>query len=204
MSEMMDKQEFTNRSLAAVAGISEGAVRNILKYGIDGRAKDPDARTLRSIADALDVNPIDLFRLAGYLPPAPDAHSARADLFANVFDNLTPENQDAVIGVLDAFSKEPVKPLFELQLKDNTNPAFEGFELDTLFLLRTVANHLIAELKITEASDLKRITDDTLLPPNNRLWGTVPINSKQRVIALIRHKLSLDYDPTMVDPEWRE
>lgn len=200
----MNKQNHNNVSLAALAGVSEGVIRNLLKFGNDAKAKDPDARTLRKVADALNVNALYLFRLAGYIPPAPDAHSPRADLFADVFDKLTPENQEAVIGVLDAFSKEPVKHLFDLQLKDNANRELEGFELDTLFVLRTVANHLIAELNITEVSDLNRITDETVIPPNNRLWSTVPLRSKQRVVALIRHKLSLDYDPTMVDPEWRD
>jgi hypothetical protein len=34
-------------------------------------------------------------------------------------------------------------------------------------------------------------------------WNDLPQSTQERIKALIRHKLSLDYDPTMVDPEWR-
>jgi hypothetical protein len=34
-------------------------------------------------------------------------------------------------------------------------------------------------------------------------WKDLPMSTQQRVKALMEHKLSLDYDPTMVDPEWR-
>ena len=42
----MEARQHSNRSLAAAAGVSEGAVRNILKYGEDPKARGSDARTL--------------------------------------------------------------------------------------------------------------------------------------------------------------
>jgi hypothetical protein len=35
-------------------------------------------------------------------------------------------------------------------------------------------------------------------------WGDLPQMMQKRVKALIEQKLSLDYNPTMVDPEWRD
>ena len=35
-------------------------------------------------------------------------------------------------------------------------------------------------------------------------WGDLPQATQTRIKALIEHKLSLDYDPTMLDPEWRD
>lgn len=59
-------------------------IRNLLKHGADPHAKDPDPRTLRSVVDALDVNSIMLFRLAGYIPLEPNANSVRAEYLADV------------------------------------------------------------------------------------------------------------------------
>jgi transcriptional regulator with XRE-family HTH domain len=94
-------------SLAEAAGVSEGVIRNLLRHGIDPKAKDPDARTLRKVADALGIDSPKLFRLAGYIPPAPDANSVPAEYLADVFDQLPPEKQDAVMSVLEAMAEAP-------------------------------------------------------------------------------------------------
>src|SRR4051794_28586427 len=104
LADLMRSQNHNNSSLAAVAGVSESVIRNLLKHGTDSRAKDPDPRTLRRVADALGVDAMMLFRLAGYLPPQADANSVRAEYLADVFDELPPEKQDAVLGVLEAMS----------------------------------------------------------------------------------------------------
>jgi len=38
--------------------------------------------------------------------------------------------------------------------------------------------------------------------PNSE-WKDLPASTQERVKALIRPTLSLDYDPAMVDTEWR-
>src|SRR5690606_34395081 len=107
IADLMTKHDHTNRSLAAAAGVSESAVRNLLKVGEEKSAKDPDARTLSLVAKALDVDALRLFRLAGYIPPEPSAHSIRADYLAEMFDVLSTEKQDAVLGVLEAMIDQP-------------------------------------------------------------------------------------------------
>lgn len=202
ITELMEKQQHSNRSLAAAAGISEGAVRNLLKYGTDTRAKDPDARTLQQVANALGVNPLRLYRLAGYLPPAPDTHSVRAEFVADVFDRLPVDKQEAVLGVLDAMADQPAVTRTVQEIRsDRLNP-LAGFDLQSPHITRLMANELIAQYQMTETVDVDRIEPEAQVFQNQ--WKDLPQATQERIKALIRHKLSLDYDPTMVNPEWRK
>jgi transcriptional regulator with XRE-family HTH domain len=202
VSDLMEAHQHSNRSLAADAGISEGAVRNILKYGADPKAKEPDARTLREIADALNINPLILYRLAGYLPPAPDANSVRAEYLADVFDQLPPEKQDAVMSVLEAMAEAPRAKNTIQEMRRSSHDALAGMDLNFPAMIREAANQLIAQYAMTAPADVDRIERDAEVGGNR--WRDLPIATRKRIAALIRHKLSLDYDPTMVDPEWRE
>ena len=202
IAELMEKHQHSNRSLAASAGISEGAVRNLLRYGIDENAKDPDARTLQQVAYAVGVNPLRLFRLAGYLPPIPDTHSVRAEFVADVFDTLSVEKQEAVLGVLDAMAGSPsVTNIVRKIRSDQSNP-LAGFDLHMTHVIRMIANDLIVKYQITEAVDLNHIDPDAQIL--HYKWKDLPQSTQERIKALIQHKLSLEYDPTMVDPEWRK
>lgn len=201
IAELMEKHQHSNRSLAAAAGISEGAVRNLLKYGRDGRAKDPDARTLQQVANALGVNPLRLYRLAGYLPPTPDTHSVRAEFVADVFDRLPTDKQEAVLGVLDAMADSPLVTTTVKEIRSDSLNPLAGFDLLNPRITRLIANELIVKYQMTEVVDTDRIEPDAQVFQNK--WKDLPQATQKRIKALIRHKLSLDYDPTMVDPEWR-
>lgn len=202
IAEQMRKQQHNNVSLAASAGVSEGVVRNLLKFGIDAGAKDPDARTLRRVADALGVDALKLFRLAGYVPPQRDAFSVRAEYLAETFDELPPEKQDAVLGVIEAMADKTQRKAAIRQMRSDPKHPLAGIDLSLPNLARLLANHLIAQYQMTEAADIASIEPDTQVLQYK--WSDLPQATQQRVKALIRHKLSLDYDATMVDPEWRE
>lgn len=202
ITEMIEKQGYTNRSLASVAGVSESAVRNLLKFGIDAGAKDPDARTLRRVADALGVDALKLFRLAGYVPPQRDAFSVRAEYLAETFDELPPEKQDAVLGVIEAMADKTQRKTAIRQMRSDPKHPLAGIDLSLPNLARLMANHLIAQYQMTEAADIASIEPDAQVLQYK--WSDLPQATQQRVKSLIRHKLSLDYDATMVDPEWRE
>lgn len=198
----MTKHDHTNRSLAAAAGVSESAIRNLLKVGGEKSAKDPDARTLSLVAKALDVDALRLFRLAGYIPPEPSAHSIRADYLAEMFDMLSTEKQDTVLGVLEAMIDHPAGREAIQEMRQNPKNLLAGIDLANPRLARTLANELIAEMQMKHASEVTRIQPDTKVL--QYIWRDLPTSTQQRVKALIEAKLSLDYDPTMVDPEWRE
>ncbi len=202
IADLMLKHDHTNRSLAAAAGVSESAIRNLLKVGEEKGAKDPDARTLSLVAKALEVDALRLFRLAGYIPPEPSAHSIRADYLAEMFDVLPTEKQDAVLGVLEAMIDQPAGREAIQEMRQNPNNLLAGIDLANPGLARTIANELIAELRMKHANEVTRIQPETKVL--QYMWKDLPPSTQQRVKALIEHKLSLDYDPTMVDPEWRD
>lgn len=202
VADLMRQQQHNNSSLAAVAGVSESVIRNILKHGLEANAKDPDARTLRRVADALGVDALKLFRLAGYIPPQRDAFSVRAEYLAETFDELPPEKQDAVLGVIEAMADKTQRKAAIRQMRSNPKHPLAGIDLSLPNLARLLANHLIAQYQMTEAADIASIEPDAQVLQYK--WSDLPQATQQRVKALIRHKLSLDYDATMVDPEWRE
>ena len=202
VADLMKKHNHNNSSLAAVAGVSESVIRNLLKHGLETRVKDPDPRTLRRVADALDVDAIKLFRLAGYIPPQAKANSVRAEYLADVFDELPPEKQDAVLGVLEAMTDNYTrKETIHVMREEPANP-LAGFDLNSPRLIRLMANKLIAHYQMEAPLESERIEPDVNV--SGHIWEDLPSSTQQRVKALIEHKLSLDYDPTMVDPEWRD
>jgi hypothetical protein len=202
IADLMRRHNHNNVSLAAAAGVSEGVIRNLLKHGLETRVKDPDPRTLRRVADALDVDAIMLFRLAGYIPPPAKANSVRAEYLADVFDELPPEKQDAVLGVLEAMTDNYTrKETIHLMREEPANP-LAGFDLNSPRLIRLMANKLIAHYRMEAPLESDRIEPDVNV--SGYIWKDLPTSTQQRVKALIEQKLSLDYDPTMVDPEWRD
>ncbi|NUQ04693.1 MAG: hypothetical protein HUU31_12475 [Anaerolineae bacterium] len=202
VAELMRKRKHNNVSLAEAARVSEGVIRNLLKVGIDPKAKDPDPRTLRRVADALDIDALMLFRLAGYIQPAPDANSVRAEYLADVFDSLAPEKQDAVMGVLEAMADQgQVKAVIQ-EMRHGSQPALAGMDINFPALIREAANQLIAHYAMTAPADVSRIGPG--IEVLRTQWKDLPEGTQMRIMALIRRKLSLDYDPTMVETEWRD
>jgi transcriptional regulator with XRE-family HTH domain len=202
IADLMKRHEHNNVSLAAAAGVSEGVIRNLLKHGIETRVKDPDPRTLRRVADALDVDALMLFRLAGYIPPQANANSVRAEYLADVFDELPPEKQDAVLGVLEAMTDNLTrKETIQVMREEPSNP-LAGFDLNSPRWVRLMANKLIVHYQMEAPLESERIEPDVEV--FGYVWQDLPVSTQKRVKALIEHKLSLDYDPTMVDTEWRE
>lgn len=202
LEEQMQKRGLSNRALARAAGISEAAVRNLLKHGIEGETKDPDPRTLNAVAEQLRVDALKLYRLAGYVEPPGPANSVRAEYLADIFDRLPPERQDAVMGVIEALTDEEIAK-HNVQ-KMRKAPSDELVGIDEMFpgLIRLAANHLIAEYKMVDSQDVRLIDPDATVPPGNQ-WQDLTERTRQRIIALIRYKLSVEYDPTLVDEEWR-
>jgi transcriptional regulator with XRE-family HTH domain len=201
VADLMKKHNHNNSSLAAVAGVSESVIRNLLKHGLETRVKDPDPRTLRRVADALDVDAIMLFRLAGYIPPQSNANSVRAEYLADVFDELPPEKQDAVMSVLEAMSTNAVHRRAVQEMRDEPDNPVAGIDDLLAGWLRMMANKLIAHYQMEAPLESDRIEPDVQV--YGHTWKDLPAATQRRIKALIEHKLSLDYDPTMVDPKWR-
>ncbi len=91
--------------------------------------------------------------------------------------------------------------MFDEVIRDNAKSPLAGFDFIDRGFVRTAANLLITQYDMTEAVDISRIEPDVKI--THRTWRELPTDTQERIKALIRHKLSLDYDPTMVDEEWR-
>jgi hypothetical protein len=159
-----------------------------------------EPRTLRRVADALNVNALMLFRMAGYLPPEPNGNSVHAEYLADIFDQLPREKQDAVMGVLEAMSESPSVKAVVQEMRRSNHP-LAGMDIQFPALLRELANHLLVKYGITDANHLDNIAPDAQVL--NYVWRDLPIETRERVKALIRRKLALSYNSTMVDEEWR-
>lgn len=201
IAERMRKYNHSNRSLAQAAGVSDTAIRNLLKFGVVNGAKEPDAQTLRKVAVALDVEPIRLFRLAGYIPADDRMYSTRAEYLAKVFDTLSEDRRQAILAVIETMLPESQVHVIGHMKADARNP-LAGLDINFPPVVRQIANQLIVMYRMTEPPDVHQIEPDAKIMQFN--WAELPVATQERVKALIRHKLSLDYDPTMVDPEWRE
>ena len=197
--EMMETHKHSNRSLADAAGVSEGAVRNLLKYGEDPDARDPDARTLRLIAEALNVNPLILYRLAGYLPPDPGANSVRAEYLADVFDNLSLAKQDAVMSVLEAMADSPQEKAAIREMRESASNWMIGMDLMP-HVFRDLANQMILEYNMTSPEHVDRIMGDVEIGYQTK-WSDMNELGQKRTKALIRHKLMLEYNASMEESE---
>ena len=207
LSRELQSRQMSQRALAMGAGISESVVRNLLKHGIDPQAKDPDAHTLRAVADYLSIAPSVLFQLAGYLPSPPDAHTVRADFVAGVFDHLSPEKQDAVLGVIEALTDHAQDKLTIPEVRANPNNDFAGFDLYTDEILMLAANRLILTAQADYASDLDKpgaIPLDLSFSPIGPPWAGLDEPVRQRILGLAKAKLNLRFEPTMVDIKWRK
>lgn len=201
VADLMEQRHHNNSSLAQAAGVSESAVRNLLKVGRDPRAKDPDARTLRRVADALDVDPLKLFRLAGYIPAQADQISVRAEYLGTLFDRMPPENQAAVLSLFEALADRPQVRAAMQAMRQETATALTGIDLVQPGALRVAANRLISDYQMLEAADVLRIEPQTKV--FGTPWERLPESTRQRVKALIVAKLNLRFDPSMVDELYR-
>ena len=198
ISDVMELKNHSNRSLAAAAGISEGAVRNLLKYGEEEGVKEPDARTLRAVAEALDIKPATLFKLAGYLPRERVNNSWQAVYVADVFDRLPPDKQDIVMGVLEAIVNSPEE---KAKIQERRQRAQKKETLGSIpTIVREAANTLIVRYGMNSPEDVENIEDETSVV--GQRWDRLDPQMQLQIISLIERKLALDYDPNMSVTDW--
>ncbi len=201
VADLMEKHQHNNSSLAQTAGVSESAVRNLLKVGLVASAKDPDGRTLRKIAHALGVDPLKLFRLAGYIPSSADKISVRAEYLGVLFDRMPSEKQDAVLSLFEALADRPQAKSNVQAMRQEMKNVLAGIDLALPGALRIAANRLITQYQMIEPQDIDRI--DPAAQVFGTDWERLPEDTRERIKALIRFKLELGFDSSMVDEYYR-
>ncbi len=196
----MTLYNLSNRALAETAEVSEGAVRNLLKHGEEEDAKDPDPHTLRKVANALNTHPVVLFRLAGYIPPDRGANSFVAKFLADTFDKLPELKKHILISILEALVDDPQQKLVIREMMEGEKAIKEKWAPVVLPIVRDAANQLMAEYHMTKTEHVHRIRPDTEVAGVE--WRNLPDFTQDQIIALIEHKLTLEFDPDMIDSGW--
>jgi len=87
------------REFGRRGGMTSAAISNVLS----GYRK-PGYRLCRGIARALEMNPEDVFRRAGLLPPAPDLDDPQLKAALFLFEKLTVADQERVLAIMKALA----------------------------------------------------------------------------------------------------
>lgn len=86
--------ERSARAMATYAGIGVGTANNLIK-----NEGSPDPKTLRKVAEYLNVPPETLFRLAGYLPPEPEIDTKK-QMALHLLSQLNDDSLDRMLDFL--------------------------------------------------------------------------------------------------------
>jgi hypothetical protein len=104
--------------------------------------------------------------------------------------------------VLEVMTDEPIfKSTIEVMRQKAADP-LSGMDI-TFPSLLGAANKLIVKCQMLREEDMEQIKPDTQVL-ERYTWQKLPAEIRQHILALVRHKISVNYDPTMVDPEWRQ
>ena len=201
LSRILAERNMTNRDLARGAGVSDSVIGNLLKHGSDEKAKDPDPRTLRAVADFLGINPTHLFVLTGYLPPQ-GSISVRAQMIGEAFDRMPLDRQNALLGVVEALAiDEQDKARFK-EIYDKPGNVFAGIDMGDNHWLRTVANSLLKSGRVAQL-DQYAFVDQNDEIPDGPMFSSLTKPTQERLLGLLTAKFALDYEDWMVDEDFR-
>lgn len=95
LKEVLEQRHLSGNQLAQLAGISEGSVRNLLKQGVEEEVSGPHPLVLKAICQALRLDEIHVFQLAGYLSDESSSQtiSPAAEYLGLRFDRLPADHQ---------------------------------------------------------------------------------------------------------------
>lgn len=197
----LKQRNMTNRDLARGAGVSDSVVGNLLKHGSDPNAKDPDAHTLRAVADFLGINPLYLFILAGYVPPQ-GSISVRAQMIGEAFDRMPPDRQNALLGVVEALAVDEQDKVHFKEMYDESGNVFAGIDQGDNHWLRIIANSLLEHGRVAQLDKYAFVDQSTEIPDGPK-FSSLTKRTQERLLALLTAKFALNYGDWMVDEEFR-
>src|ERR1041385_5124218 len=117
LSYVMEQNNVSAGKLAQAAGVAENSIRNMLRFGLEDDAPAPSPKLLVAVADYLRLDPTWLFSLAGYLPTTRREIGVLGEYVAARFEELAPEQQNALLDKLEAFEKANGIPHFRKEIR---------------------------------------------------------------------------------------
>src|SRR5690349_8093975 len=117
LSYVMEQNNVSAGKLAQAAGVAENSIRNVLRFGLDDDAPAPSPKLLVAVADFLRLDPSWLFSLAGYLPTTRREIGVLGEYVAARFEELTPEQQNAMLDKLEEFETTNGIPHFRKEIR---------------------------------------------------------------------------------------
>src|SRR5262245_11911577 len=117
LSYVMEQNNVSAGKLAHAAGVAENSIRNVLRFGLGEDAPAPSPKLLVAVADFLRLDPSWLFSLAGYLPTTRREIGVLGEYVAARFEELTPEQQNALLDKLEEFEKANGIPQYRKEIR---------------------------------------------------------------------------------------
>jgi len=203
LSEILDARHLTARALAEGANVSQSGISNVLQ----GRPREPDPRTLRAIADYLEIDVFILFRLLGYVPPASEyygAYSPIALYVATRFEALPDDKQQALLHVMETLAPEPGQKQDLQTLRERLEAG--SSELDDIDkalpeMINDAANYYLTRGEFLSVTAINPKAHEFVSPTQR--FGDLSVAARERLVALMRHKIRQISAPYMVDEEYR-
>lgn len=116
----LDDRNWSQAELARRAGITRGAVSNI----VNNQRNRPDPDTVKAIARAFGKSEEEALQIAGYLSPKPDFDPEIAELNA-LWEKLTPEQQQMGMELFRRLVAQQEERERRRQQKKTTGPLTE-------------------------------------------------------------------------------
>jgi len=206
LKEIMKARGLTERTLAQGAGIAQSGLSNV----ISEKAREPDPRTLRAIANYLNIDVFILFRLLEYVPPSTEPYGAYSPLalyIAHRVDDLPPERQKAFLHVLEALLEDVDLQQAVKTVREQSTDSLLFEEIDTTLpeFINEAANLYLSSGRFTTAAAFDPSDDELVAPGSIYLttFGNLGPAGRARLVALIRHKLRQVYSSDLVAREDR-
>jgi transcriptional regulator with XRE-family HTH domain len=203
LKAVMTARRLTERTLSQGAGIAQSGLSNLIQQ----KAREPDARTLRAIADYLQIDVFILFRLLGYVPPSTEPYGSYRPLalyVAQRFETLPVERQEVLLHVLESLLEDvdSKKEVRRLRSNPDADRRFSGIEqLHGEFITQCGRWYLSQGRFETSAEVLPE--DDEEIYPGIR-FGDLEDQQRAQLLAFLRHLMRQVYTPDLVSLEDRE
>jgi hypothetical protein len=131
------------------------------------------------------------------VPPDRGGNSLRAKFLADTFDKLPSLRKDILMNVLEALIDDPQQKIVIREIQEGEKVINERPLPPIAPVVRDAANELMAQYYMSQTEHVSRIEKDTVVA--GIYWGDIPEDMQEQIIALIEHKLTLDFDPNMME-----